>query len=303
MLGLLEGYYPSRFPSSPEPEEEQEAILTEWGECSLPSAELCRPLKTEEEFTALVLQTINADPAAPREYLSYFLIYATSPNIGYLDAITTLLKHGARIDQSAIRWAIHTRPNERAIQILEMYLEAGWNINQQIMSSGDALWEAVANQNDDLVKWLLEHGANPASGELAYGVPGLAFAAMKASPEVVTMLVEMGKLPIKNSRALEMAAKVGRVDNVVQLLELGAEVNSVTVRSKEVWWIETSEMDEGIGSALHFAASAGHVEVVKVLLEWGADLDLQDSKGFTPLQRARQAWKFGVVKVLWDSRR
>ncbi|KAH6902659.1 hypothetical protein BKA70DRAFT_1306281 [Coprinopsis sp. MPI-PUGE-AT-0042] len=233
MLGLLEGYYPSRFPSSPEPEEEQEAILTEWA---------LSAIKTEEEFTALVLQTINADPAAPREYLSYFLIYATSPNIG-------------------CTWKL------------------GWNINQQIMSSGDALWEAVANQNDDLVKWLLEHGANPASGELAY-----------ASPEVVTMLVEMGKLPIKNSRALEMAAKVGRVDNVVQLLELGAEVNSVTVRSKEVWWIETNEMDEGIGSC-------------EVLLEWGADLDLQDSKGFTPLQRARQAWKFGVVKVLWDSRR
>ncbi|KAH6902547.1 ankyrin repeat-containing domain protein [Coprinopsis sp. MPI-PUGE-AT-0042] len=259
----------------------------------------CISLKTEAEFEDFVIQTVNSDPPPHEGTLAYLFYYATTPGRTVsIQTITTLFKHGAKVEQEGIYNAIHATTNERAIELLRTYLDAGWDIHKPILDTGDALWESVTLNNEVLVKWLLDHGANPAHNEHGHGVPGLAYAAMKASPEIVTMLVEKGKLPIKDSRALEMAAKEGRLDNIVRLLELGADVNSVTIRSEEVWYVSEQEMEEGVGSALHYAVQAGHADAAKLLLDQGANASLKDTKGFTALERAKRARKNNVIELI-----
>ena len=51
-------------------------------------------------------------------------------------------------------------------------------------------------------------------------------------------------------------------------------------------------------TALHMAARRGHVEIARTLLDCGAALELRDSKGDTPLQRAVNCRKQGVVQLL-----
>jgi Ankyrin repeats (many copies) len=259
----------------------------------------CLSLKSEADFEQFALRTIDSDPPPHEGALAYLIYYATTPGRAVsINTIALLLKNGAKVGQDEVYNAIRATSNERAIELLQTYLDAGWDIHTTILDIGDALWESVTRDNEVLVKWLLDHGANPAQNEHGHGVPGLAYAAMKASPNIVTLLVEQGKLPIKDSRALEMAARAGRVDNIVKLLELGAEVDSMTLRSEEVWWVSEQEMEAGVGSALHYAAEAGKADAAKLLLEWGANASLKDSSGLTALERARRAKKNSVVQVL-----
>ena len=51
-------------------------------------------------------------------------------------------------------------------------------------------------------------------------------------------------------------------------------------------------------TALHMAARRGNVEVAEALLECGADIGARDRGGDTPLQRAKNCRKGGVVGVL-----
>ncbi len=54
-------------------------------------------------------------------------------------------------------------------------------------------------------------------------------------------------------------------------------------------------------TALHMAARRGNVEVARALLECGADLHARDSRGATPLQRARNCRKSAVAAFLLSS--
>jgi hypothetical protein len=79
----------------------------------------------------------------------------------------------------------------------------------------------------DIVRWLLLRGAKPTLNEGATVWTNLGDAAVQASSDIISMLVE-GGAEIRGSCSLELAACTGRPeDNVVRLLELGADFNEV----------------------------------------------------------------------------
>ena len=49
---------------------------------------------------------------------------------------------------------------------------------------------------------------------------------------------------------------------------------------------------------LHMAARRGNVEIAEALLDCGADIDVRDSKGDTPLQRALNCRKPELASLL-----
>lgn len=51
-------------------------------------------------------------------------------------------------------------------------------------------------------------------------------------------------------------------------------------------------------TALHLAADAGHFAVAQMLLEYGANIDLVDSSGRRPLERALQNGHHDVLDLL-----
>ena len=53
-------------------------------------------------------------------------------------------------------------------------------------------------------------------------------------------------------------------------------------------------------AALHMAARRGHVEIARALLDCGADIAARDSKGDTPVERARNCRKETVARLLQE---
>ncbi|XP_072296424.1 ankyrin repeat domain-containing protein 6b isoform X2 [Eucyclogobius newberryi] len=84
------------------------------------------------------------------------------------------------------------------------------------------------------------------------------------------------------SERLLVASHKGQLQNVVQLINKGAEV-AVTRFGR---------------SPLHLAAHKGHIEIVHVLLRAGCDLDIQDDGGQTALHRAAMHGNTAVISAL-----
>jgi hypothetical protein len=123
----------------------------------------------------------------------------------------------------AASYACHTS-NLPTLQIL--FAEYGVPINTPIIpSTGQtALHLSAEYGSSELVKWLLEHNANP-NQESQHGQP-----LVKAKTrEVVEMLVEKGAAVearnARGERALDLATRTGRGEVVEALVRKGAGVN------------------------------------------------------------------------------
>src|SRR5204863_5944708 len=79
------------------------------------------------------------------------------------------------------------------------------------------------------------------------------------------------------------AAEKGRISQVLELLQKGANVND--------------KDDEG-QTALHKAAARGHKSAVVALLALGADMGEKDGKGRSPLMTAAEAGNAEIVSLL-----
>ena len=164
----------------------------------------------------------------------------------------------------------------------------------------------------DVVRMLLDHGANPnmqlfmrparSGGFGAFGIGGIArgatplFAAAATDDvDVVKLLLARGadpKLYQADDQTPMMAALGGRgafggggaVDprkalEVMRLLhDAGTDVNVMSIQHHLL-------RTRG-GTALHFAVRAGSAAAVKLLLSWGADVNAKDMDGLTALDYA-----------------
>ena len=252
--------------------------------------ETFRAASTPDQVENLV-QTQLAMSPPPTPYHLLIMLRIASYG-GHEAAARLLLQRGAEIDNvsthSAIRFA-------GSIPILQAFVDAGWDVNTMLHHEGDALVVAVNNDKVDIVRWLLEHGAQPTLHEGANGRTTLGDAAVRASPDVISMLVESGA-EMKGSRALELAARAGRLENVVRLLDIGADIDEVPDAAN--WCVPNADIEAGLGSALHAAAFEGHSEIVSLLLERGANGTLKDSKGRMPFERAKSAKHRDVAALL-----
>ena len=123
-----------------------------------------------------------------------------------------------------------------------------------------SLLAAVAEEQPDLVRRLLEQGADPESrGPDGYTV--LMVATKKGHGEIVEILLAHGADPnAQEARyggtALMLAAESGNLEIVRALLDVGADVNA--------------RAEEGM-TALLLTMESGSLEVFRLRLEYGAD--------------------------------
>lgn len=138
---------------------------------------------------------------------------------------------------------------------VKLFLEAGMPVE-----TADALHLAVDIGKPDVVKLLLEHGADK-NGKDAYGQSLIMTAASNHRPEIMAMLIAAGAdINAANQyriTPLAVVAEQGHLDLVNMLVAAGAKVNA---------------RDTAGSTALTVAILRGYKEIVEVLLKAGTDV-------------------------------
>lgn len=166
-------------------------------------------------------------------------------------------------------------------------IREGANVNASNEKGIRILTAAVASGHTEIVKMLLEKGAN-----LEDGKPLLMVPVSQNNLNMVRTLVTGGadvnarfqlEGEWKNWTPLMLATSLSSGEIVEVLLNSEAEVNAIA--------------DGGI-TALLIAAGNNRQKIVKLLLAHGADPNIKDQTGATPLDYARRAGHEDVVKML-----
>ncbi|KAG6854283.1 hypothetical protein C0991_008530 [Blastosporella zonata] len=230
-------------------------------------------------------QMHKTDPAPSEHHKKYMLKYAS--RLGAVSAVSLLLRAGVTLDSGSAHSSIHC---PHPIEMMQAFVDHGnWTVHSTNGFEFNAMNVSVGFGYFDIVRWLLNHGAN--------GQMMVVSAAQRKDPhsEMLRLLVDHGA-EVRGTRALAFAARDGNLVNVECCLELGADVNELT--DDEAWGVTREELKAGVGTALHAAAAAGQLDIVIRLLNAGADKSIKDSRGKMAISLARAKGYLRVAEVL-----
>lgn len=125
------------------------------------------------------------------------------------------------------------------------------NVEERDAPQGGALWHAVNGNHEDIVKRLLEFGANPNANVEAGGNP-LFIAARRGHSSLVRLLYTYGA-----AMNLDSACCLGRIDLAGEILQADPTLANIG----------------GDYGALCMAVGEGHTDLVRLLIRSGADLN------------------------------
>lgn len=183
----------------------------------------------------------------------------------------------------------------RAVQssstgVVQALLDAGMHVDQEIDKVGTPLSLAIATQNVEMVRFLLERGADANGMEWLPPVTFLARAASFKSQEILLALLDHGA-KVDGSSALYSAAEYGHVNSVELLLTRGADLNELAMIDYGAKGLYNA------GTALHVAVDNGQTEIVKFLLKRGARADIKDEEGKTARDLALEGECTDIVRA------
>jgi ankyrin repeat protein len=157
--------------------------------------------------------------------------------------------------------------------LVKRLLGEGQNVNQLDQRGWTPLMAAADEGHIDIVRLLIDWGADINAKRKDDGYTALMIASYKGRADIVKLLIECGaKVDARDSRdhsALFHAVVRGQSEIVKILAENGADVNASF---------------ETLGrTPLTLASSYGYPEVVKVLLEHGANVNAKSNAGWAAL--------------------
>ncbi|KAJ7059443.1 hypothetical protein C8F01DRAFT_1295268 [Mycena amicta] len=212
---------------------------------------------------------------------------------GHLEVTRMLLKYGADVivNKQVVPYRMSYSRNSNAL-----LWPRGKHFRINIGDYGNALQAASDGGHPDIVRLLLEHGADV---NMQGGHDGNALQAASHSGhlDVVRLLLEHGAdvnaqgghygnaLRRHYENALQAASAGGHLDVVRLLLEHGADVNT---------------QGGGYRNALQATSAGGHLDVVRLLLEHGADVNTQGGDYRNALQAASTGGHLDVVRLLLE---
>ena len=152
------------------------------------------------------------------------------------------------------------------------------------------LTTAIWKGDEKIVKYLLEHGANPDGEE-----DNLIDTIYARRKDIVELLIEHGANVnqfVYTKRPLREAVRIGDIDIVKLLLKNGADVN---------------QQDNYGQTPIDWAAYDNNIEIVKLLLKNGADVNQPanvgkiDIDGSTPFMSAVYAGDIDIIKLFLEN--
>lgn len=214
------------------------------------------------------------------------------------------------------------------LAVVKMLVEAGGDIDLADSKGWTPLLLAAKDGRTEILRFLLEMGANPAAEEQRTGRRALQWAAVAGDQEAVDLLLrrqnESTAAILKWSTLAQLFQAV-RKDTGAILPEILRDMSSLDPRDGEVlnlWHLVAKKGPEstieallnvGVNieaknelgyTALCLAAKVGHEGIVQLLARQGARLDAEsdfNSNGRTPLSNAAENMHVGVVRLLLDA--
>ena len=177
--------------------------------------------------------------------------------------------------------------HHRNINMIKLLLNKGADPKMVKLGAQDSLLDWARMPDKDIIALLISNGADPTKADL-WGITPLIILSGRADMyDTVKMLLNNGSDP--NSAALHgitplyKAAKSGHKDLVQLLLDNAADPNKATTDGN---------------TPLHGAAMHGHRDVVKILLERGAKTATTNKAGEAPWHVAERAGHKDLAKML-----
>lgn len=157
----------------------------------------------------------------------------------------------------------------------------------KIGSGGYPLHKACKKNYENIVKWLMELGAD-VNGRSIFTCRTPLFAACKTGNKFIVEYLlghdaEINVKDYKKETPLFGACKNGHVEIVKFLLEHGADVN---------------RKNNSTETPLFIACENGHEKIVELLIEYGANVNVKNEYEETPLIIARRNGYENIVKVI-----
>jgi ankyrin repeat protein len=205
---------------------------------------------------------------------------------------------------------------------VELLLESGLSANLQVDGT-PALAVAARNQQTEIVRTLVKHGANVnarATGGQDRETPILSFPAANGANEVLELLLEVEAVPdaadVTGATPLMCAAYMGHEKNVESLIrhraglecrdEAGFTALMFAAKGGRLPCAaallraggDANARDKDGNPVLSFAAQHGHADLVELLLEAGADPSPRGTQGLSAMDLARQHGHQRVVNLL-----
>jgi len=254
---------------------------------------------------------------------SFGLCYSEAWSEGYVllcDAIVykhtkvaeLLLTNGSKVNSRNTRRTdtpLHYAVINGDIELVEMLLNRGVNINVENWCGNTPLHNAVKSKKIEHIEFLLKNGAY-VNARNSDTVTPLHLAVEKGSKEIVKLLLKHGAhvdsacdfifwegctpqlLGVEETSTswegytpLWLAAKKGHEEVVKLLLECGANINA---------------QDKYGRSLLHFVVEEGQKKVVQLLLEYRPNVNTQDKNGKTALHFAVERRQKEFVHLLLE---
>ncbi len=265
--------------------------------------------------------THGGDPNIRNIYEDSPLMHAVHEN--YMPCIQASLAAGADVNlkdkegHTPLAWAV----NKGYTDLISILINAG------ARDSSDELFAAIQGNKKELVKSLLQGGADYSQYDEKGNTP-LSWAAYKEYWEIFQMLLDAGvdiergnNYEEKNGNrfgetVLISAAIKGRKDIVEYILASGADVDGVdkdgdtalmevarqgNINIMDVLLAAGAEINRGNQHGVTALATANNFEqpeAVKYLISKGADIHLPDNTGDTPLIEAAASGDVLLVKIL-----
>lgn len=261
-----------------------------------------------EKFAAI--QSRNRD--VKRQSAMQRLLNASARE-GHVDVASYLVsERHALVNAPAVRYAM----TRKRWAVMQMFLDRGWwDINQPTEDGNTLPILREILPSELLVRWCLEHGADPNARSMGRTNHVLGHAAKYLIPvHVLRVLRDVGGADFAQSDALHHAVKAGaRTDGSeearerrrVRFLEVMAYlVDEARFPVDQLEWewdpdmFEDIRRGEALGTALHCAAKEKCIVAIEFLLKRGAGKDVKDSKGKTAAKVAEEAgFKEGVAAL------